>query len=242
MLRVALALAPMPILALLVALLGDSDPRAGSTSAGSPVVAGGGPSPGEPVLRHDLVAAYERSRRATWLIVFDFTRELRDGRRLELRLAELNRPPDHLTAGFGGVNGRVGGREVVCGEVEGETLCAPRGPAVPFEDELATELAEFRDALWPPARWYAVAAGEPRTVLGRPTRCFVLRRVVDVPAPPYGEEAEYCFGRRDGAPLYNRIERREGTDERVAVEARREVSEADVAALLAGEVPVPSPP
>ena len=75
---------------------------------------------------------------------------------------------------------------------------------------------------------------------GEPTRCFVLRRAVDVPSPPYGEVAEYCFAVADGAPLSSRIERVEGTDERVATAVRRVVTDADVAALLAGEAPVAS--
>jgi hypothetical protein len=73
----------------------------------------------------------------------------------------------------------------------------------------------------------------PRTLAGEGARCYRLRRTVEVPAPPYGERAEYCFT-VDGAPLLTRIERREGTDERVAVRVRRDVAEADVQAMLAG--------
>src|SRR5439155_706436 len=72
----------------------------------------------------------------------------------------------------------------------------------------------------------------PEPVLGERAACYALRRIVNVPDPPYGERAEYCFA-GDGVPLLTRIERREGTDERVAVAVSRRVGDGDVQALLA---------
>ncbi|MDQ3944899.1 MAG: hypothetical protein M3357_07085 [Actinomycetota bacterium] len=225
------ALLPLPLIAVAAAALGDrAEPR---TPRAVPTTAPAGVP--EPVLREEFLDAYERSRRATWLITYDFTRRLVNGGKLDLTVTYLNRPPDHLNIGLGGVSGRVGGRTVVCNEVEGRELCAPEGPVVPFEEELASEISELRDVLQPPQKWYVVEGGGVREVSGEDARCFGLRRVADVRSPPYGERAEYCFATGDGAPLLNRRERTQGIDQRVAVEITRQVGDAEVAALLAPE-------
>lgn len=210
---------PLPAIALTAALVGD---------AGNGVERFDKP---EPEVREEFIDAWERSRRATWSVEFDYQRRLGNRGRLDLQIVEVNRPPDHLVAGHGGLNGRVEGREVVCDAVDGQEVCAPTGTAAPFEEELAAQLSELRDALQPPAKWYAVEEGDARRVAGEPARCFVLRRIATVPSPPYGDRAEYCFA-TDGAPLLTRIERRQGTDTRVATEIRRTVTEADINQLL----------
>jgi hypothetical protein len=230
-LRVLLALLPLPILAIVVTVLGNG----GSEAVAPPSVVTTAPAVPEPVLRREFLDAYERSRLATWLISYDFARRLANGASLDLKVVELNRPPDHLIAGLGGLSGRVGGRQVTCDEVDGRTVCAPEGPVVPFEEALAGELSELRDVLQPPAKWYAVEGGGERKVAGESARCFTMRRVAAVFSPPYGERAEYCFATADGAPLLNRVERREGTDQRLAREITRQVGDADVAAFLGPE-------
>ncbi len=231
-LRVVLALLALPVLAVAVAVVGAG----GSEEEARPAVTSTtGPAVPEPVLREEFLQAYERSRRATWLITYDFTRRNRNGANLDLEVTELNRPPDHLLAGLGGLNGRVGGREVVCDDVEGRTLCAPEGAAVPFDEALAAELSELRDVVQLPAKWYDVEGGGRRQVAGETARCFTLRRVAAVFSPPYGERAEYCFAAADGAPLLNRIERREGIDQRLARDITRQVGDDDVAAMLGSE-------
>ncbi|HLF40420.1 MAG TPA: hypothetical protein VI854_02985 [Acidimicrobiia bacterium] len=235
--RVVLALLPLPVLALAAAALGQAGgaevPGTGDgRDTPAETVVAADPVP-EPQRREELLAAYERSRRATWLIDFAFRRRLHNGGRLDLTVVELNRPPDHLIAGLGGRSGTVGGRTIRCEQVEGREICAPQGAAVPFEDSLAEQVSELRDALQPPAKWYAVGLGERRRVAGEQATCFVLTRLVNVPSPPYGDRAEYCFA-EDGVPLLARVERREGTDERTAEAVRRVVTDADVEDFLAG--------
>jgi hypothetical protein len=226
---VSLALLPVAGVAVLAAV-SRSGPAGGGDSKGSPSRS---PEVSETRLREEFLAAYEQSRRATWLVTYAYHRQVRNGSRLDVELTELNRPPDHLVTGLGGLNGRVGDRQVVCNEVGGAQLCGPGGPAGSFEDELVSQLAELRDVLQPPARWYVLERGGRLTLVGERARCYRLRRAVDVPAPPYGERAEYCYA-ADGAPLLTRIERREGTDERVASRVRRDVADADVQAMLIG--------
>ena len=223
------ALLPLPILAVAVAAVGDGGGEGASRPA---VTSTTGSTVAEPALREEFLATYERSRRATWYIVYDFSRRLRNGASLDLTQVVLNRPPDYLRAGLGGLNGRVDGREVVCDDVDGQFLCAPEGPAAPYEEALAAELSEFRDVLQPPAKWYAVEGGGEEMVAGETVRCFTLRRIVTVPSPPYGNRAVYCFATADDAELLNRVERQEGTDERRAIEIRRQVTDADIAELL----------
>jgi hypothetical protein len=201
---------------------GDGGPRTTSTTAPPPVV----------LPPEHLLEAYERSRRARWLVEYDFSRRLSNGAEVDMTVVEVNVPPDRVRVGLGGVDGRVDGRQVLCGEHEGRRLCGPGGPAVPFEEQLAIDLGELGDVLRPPQNVYEVLRGDPRTVLGEALDCYVLRRVAFFPAPPYGERAEFCYG-ADGAPLLNRIERLEGTDEQVATSVRRDVSRADIDELLA---------
>jgi hypothetical protein len=229
---VLLALLPLPILAVAVAVLGGGGSEAVAPRPVVTTAPGGVP---EPVLRQEFLDAYEGSRRATWLITYDFTRRLRNGSKLDLSVTELNRPPDHLIVGLGGLKGQVGGREVICDDIDEKTVCAPEGTAVPFEEELAAQVSELRDVLQPPAKWYAVEGGGDLKVAGETARCFTLRRVAAVFSPPYGERAQYCFATADGAPLLNRVERREGTDQRLARQVTRQVGDADVATLLGPE-------
>ena len=230
--RVVAALLPLPVVALLAAGLGDAGRSGGPATRPHPTP----PTTvmPEPQVREEFLAAYEGWRRSTWLVDYDFRRRLANGARLDLEQVELNRPPDHLISGLGGLSGRVGGQLVVCDDVEGREVCAPRDPAVPFDEEVASQLSELRDTLQLPAKWYAVEAGRSRTIAGEQGRCWVLRRIVDVDAPPYGNRAEYCFT-ADGIQLLARIERTQGTDERVAFHVRRDVSDADVQALVTGE-------
>jgi hypothetical protein len=228
---VLLALLPLPVLTVTVAVLGGGSesrpPRVVTTTAPAAVP--------EPILRQEFLEAYERSRRAIWLIRYDFTRRLRNGSKLDLSVISLNRPPDHLRVGLGGINGVVGGRTIVCDDVNGEFLCAPEGAVIPFEEELAGEVSELRDVLQAPAKWYAVEGGAERKVAGEMARCYTMRRIVNVPSPPYGNRAESCFATADDAPLLNRVERREGVDERIAREISRQVTDADIADLLSSE-------
>jgi hypothetical protein len=226
---VVAALLPLPLLAVLAAALGDRDDRRDPPAVVVTTAPAGIP---EPVLRQEFLETYERSRRATWLIRYDFTRRLRNGSNLDLSLTELNRPPDNLRIGLGGINGRVGGRTVVCDDVDEEFLCAPQGAVIPFDEELASAVSELRDVLQPPAKWYAVEGGGDREIVGETAHCFTMRRIVNVPSPPYGDRAEFCFATADDAPLLNRVERREGVDERIAVAISRQVSDADVADVL----------
>jgi hypothetical protein len=229
--RLLVALLPLPLVAAGAAVLGDRaehrTPPAVPTTAFAGVL--------EPILREEFLEVYERSRRATWLITYDFTRRLRNGAGLDLTVLELNRPPDHIITGLGGLKGRVAGREIICDDIDEQTVCAPEGAAAPFEEALAAEISELRDVLQPPAKWYAVEGGGDREVAGETARCFMMRRVAVVFSPPYGERAEYCFAAADDAPLLNRVDRREGSDERIAREITRQVGDAEVAALLAPE-------
>jgi len=176
--------------------------------------------------RAELVAVFEQGRRATWYAEFKFERRLRNGQNIATDESEVNRPPDHVAAGLGGIGGIRNGHRIACDNVNNQQVCAPNGPAASFDADVAERVANLSAALEPPNHWYRVERGAAQTIAGERARCYRLRRIVLVPAPPYGEQTVLCFG-RDGVPLRVRTERIEGTDDRVATVVRHTVTDAD---------------
>jgi hypothetical protein len=64
--------------------------------------------------------------------------------------------------------------------------------------------------------------------------CFDLRLVLGMRAPPYGNHATFCFDAASGAPSTIRVQRPEGTDTLELVTVTAEVTDDDLAALMAG--------
>ena len=52
---------------------------------------------------------------------------------------------------------------------------------------------------------------------------------LDVPAPPYGDHALFCFDRATAAPVLIEIERPEATDQTTAREIRTQIRPEDLA-------------
>ena len=166
------------------------------------------PSPRGEKAAAALVAAWDRKLHGTYVVDQTFTRtlpngsELRDGSRL------VQRPPDRLIVGLGATTGTVGkqrrGKIVRCGPVVGQT-CSPTADAGPYEDDVADELATLRSYLEGPNPLYRVTEYIDRG-------CFSLVLALQVPAPPYGNEALFCFDEATGrAPqTLTVVERPEG--------------------------------
>lgn len=181
--------------------------------------------PAEPAAQR-FIAAYERSRTATFVVEQHFIRTLPDGRSIEGDTRIVQRPPDdRLVAGLGALSGRLGGRVLACatddGAVGAPTRCTQGPPAPPYDEEVQAEVATLRTYVESRPPLYRVADGAE-------SGCFVLTLALALPSPPYGDEATFCFDEATGAPTLIRIARPEATDETRAVEIRATITEADL--------------
>ena len=179
----------------------------------------------------DFLAAYERSRTATFVVEQTFTRTAPNGRVLSYDLRLAQRPPDdRLLVGGGNAEGRLDGNVVRCAtEPSGTSGCQEGPPARSYDEEVAGEVAELDQLLSGPNPPYAIAAGEPG--------CWTITLRLDVPSPPYGTEAEFCFDAATGAPARLEIERPEAVDVVEAVEIRSQVTTADLRPEDLGSLP-----
>ena len=210
-------LASAVVLALLVPLLPDEDDRQ-APGAADPVAA--------------FLAAYERSRTATYVVEQTFTRTAPDGRSLTYERRLVQRPPDdRLLVGGGSAEGRLDGRVVRCTtSPDGTSGCTQGPPARPYDEDVVGEVAELRQLVEGGDPLYEVADGDDEG-------CWTLTLVEAYPSPPYGEEAGFCFDVDTGAPVRLEVRRQEAVDLAVTVEVRRTVTDADLQPGDLGDLP-----
>jgi hypothetical protein len=170
----------------------------------------------------ELVAAYERSRMATYALDGEFTRTLADGRRLESGAMVVQRPPDELRRQLGGTSGRINGRRVNCStDLNGQFSCAPGAEVGPWEEMVAKEVENLRTYFDPAQPVYAASR--------RSDGCFELQLVAAIADPPYGVRAVMCFDPASGAMRSIEIEHENGAIDRLEAAAIRGVTAQDFA-------------
>jgi len=185
--------------------------------------------PGVPA--EDLLDAYRRSREVTFAEVRTFTRTAPDGRSLsyEERLVQVP-PDDRLLIGGGAASGRLDGRVLRCStDAAGASRCFEGDEASPWEEEVAAEVGNFEALVVGPDRLYDVEAGPE-------DGCFTLVLARDMLAPPYGDQAVFCFDEATGAPSRVEIHRPEAVDLVEATEIRTEVTPADLRPAELGDL------
>src|SRR5438067_12287601 len=153
----------------------------------------------------EFVAAWGRRLTGTYAVVDRIDRHLLNGRSLvsEVRLAQ--RPPDRLRVGAEGVDGRVNGRLLGCVAVPGADIqWRDGGSAPPYQQDVDRQVRLLRRLVIGPRRAYDVhRVGDG---------CYRLELRARILAPPYGEDATFCFDEATGAPLRSTVRRAEGTD------------------------------
>lgn len=181
---------------------------AGATLAGRDDVES--PTRHDPGAAAELVAAYRRSRAATFAVEQTFSRRLVSGARVDLATVVAQRPGSRITRTDDSVSGVVDEREVACQRIEdgGGWRCR-RGVVVDLAATAAREAAALRSLVDGPVRRYDVTSGGPG--------CFRLRLVAPGIAPPYGSGATLCFDPATGAPTRTDVRRDEGVDRTRAI-------------------------
>lgn len=190
---------------------------------------GSGDTDGDPVAA--FLAAYERSRTATFVVEQRFTRTTPDGGELVREQRLVQRPPDdRMLIGGGNAEGRLGGRVVRCSTApDGTSGCIEGPPARPYDEEVAAEVAALRQLVDGDRPVYEVVAGAPG--------CWSLHLRLAVLSPPYGETAGFCFDPETGAPSRLEIRKEEAIDVIDAIRIKAEVTAADLRPEDLGELP-----
>jgi hypothetical protein len=165
-----------------------------------------------------FLAAWERAASGTFVVRSTFERRLAGGQAMSAESVLAQRPPDRLLRQGGTVTGRLAGRQVACAEVEGDPVpCADAGPAPPWPDQVAAEVAAVRRLVTGVSPRYAVESVADG--------CFRLRLRVWQPAPPYGTRSTFCFDPATGAPTRTEVARPEATDVTTATDISAPTSE-----------------
>jgi len=178
-----------------------------------------------PSAAQSFLAAWQRSRLATYVVQSDFVRTLPDGRQLQSTTTTVQQPPEtRLVTGLGSVSGRLNGKVVGCAATpDSNSGCVTGAPAPDYRSEVDAELRQLESYVTGPRPLYGVVDfGDA------PTHCFRLDLAIALPSPPYGDHALFCFDRRTGAPALTEIQRPEATDRTIAREIRTDVRPEDL--------------
>jgi len=172
-----------------------------------------------------LLDTWRASRSSTFVVESDFTRTLTDGQQLKDQTRTVQRPPgDRLSFGFGSASGRLGGHLYRCAATSDATsTCLQSTLAPDYGSEVDSEIATLASYVEGDRPLYRVTAFSDV-----PGPCFRLDLAIDVPSPPYGRHALFCFDRDTLAPNLTVIERDEGTDRTQATSIRGTVTDADL--------------
>lgn len=176
----------------------------------------------------ELVAAWERSRHATFVATGTYERRSDvSGATISSEDVVAQRPPRRLHRQLGGVEGRDDDRLIVCpagvpGEGEEPAPCQLGAPGgLTYDESVEREVAGLRSLVQGDDPIYVVTSPEPG--------CFdlELRRVE--PRAPFGVAASFCFDAATGAPSARQVRHAGGIVEVLIVtDIRPEVRDSDL--------------
>ena len=170
-----------------------------------------------------FLASWERSRTETYRLESSFRRTVEGRSGIASTQEIVQRPPERLVSQSGSVEARLDGRLVSCATGPDEELqCRDRGPAPPYEDEVAEELERLEG--------YVRDERRPPYFVDRVDGCFRLRLAIELPAASrtYGETARFCFDPETGALLRSVVTREGSEDVTEMVALTDEVDDRDL--------------
>ena len=181
------------------------------------VARAGGPEP--PPAVDAFLAAWRRSLTGTYAMHQVVERRLVSGRTFSSEVTLAQRPPDRIRVDSSGTEGRVGGRRFGCVPDGG---CRFGGDAPAYTKDVDDELRLLRAIVASETPLYATAYSDAGD------GCFLLTLRARVLAPPYGEDATFCFDAATGALRASVVHRAEATDTTTTVDLRADVRPADL--------------
>ena len=189
------------------------------------------PTP-DPGAARELVALMRAGEGKSWLITSDFTRTLRNGRRLRQTMQEGRSPQLHVLTAGSAMTIETRTRAYTCTLVETGSACHETTPGLTLPESEVLRVAIAAGA-------YGVTRQAGATIAGEHARCFRVLATGHGGLPAVGVETDVCLA-PDGVTLTDRVVRATGdVDERTARGVRRDVSPADVEQLARGFDPGP---
>ena len=174
--------------------------------------------PDGPSATEAFLAAWRRSLTGTYVAEQVVERRLVSGRSFSSEVIIAQRPPDRIRDGSSGLEGRVDGRRFGCVPDGG---CRFGGEAAPYRQEVEEEMDLLRAIVDAAVPLYRVVHGDD-------DGCYVLVLRARILAPPYGEDATFCFDARTGALRRSVVHRAEATDTTTTVDLRADVRPSDL--------------
>jgi hypothetical protein len=181
------------------------------------VARAGGPEP--PPAVDAFLAAWRRSLTGSYATHQVVERRLVSGRTFSSEVTLAQRPPDRIRVDSSGTEGRVGGRRFGCVPDGG---CRFGGDAPPYAKDVDDEMGLLRAIVASETPLYATAYSDAGA------GCFLLVLRARVLAPPYGEDATFCFDAATGALRTSVVHRAEATDTTTTVDLRAGVRPSDL--------------
>jgi len=181
----------------------------------------------DPGAARELVALMRAGEGKTWLITYDFTRTIANGRRLRQTMQEGRSPELHVLAAGPAITIETPTRTYNCTLVDSGSACHEQhsGATLPESQVLRVAIA---------AGAYGVTREAGATIAGEHARCFRVLATGRGGLSGVGVETDACVA-ADGITLRDRVVRATGdVDERTVRTIRRDVSNADVEQLARG--------
>lgn len=168
-----------------------------------------------------FLAAWQRKLRGTYVVDATVTRTIAGGAQLVAPLRMVQRPPDRLTYGYGDATGRTKDATLRCPSTpSGASPCFSSPGAPSYDDDVAQELATLRT--------YVDGANPLYSLVDFRDGCFRADLALQFPAPPWGNQALFCFDAATGAPSLTVIDHGDVVERTVAAGIRPRVDDADL--------------
>ncbi len=219
------AVAVLAVAAVVLAMTGEDSGRPEAIVTVEPNVIEGVSFPAidhDPAAAAELVAAWERWRRASFVSSGTWTRTV-DGITGPLigDVYTAQDPPRRLVIRLGAVAESIDGLTAACSPVEDDDVVAPtclRGQGIGYDERVTGELAFVEQYVGGSNRLYDVATDGV---------CYQAELIGPALASPWGRWAEFCFDEESGALRLARIRRPSAIDVESINTIRTEVSAAD---------------
>ena len=173
----------------------------------------------------DLVAGMRQGERGHWLVTFEFTRKLANGRVLTQAMHEGRVPSLRVLTSGTSMTVEKRAEHFDCNLVGERSECSPTatGRVLPPSEVLRVSVA---------AGAYGVERRPAETIAGERARCFRVRATGPATIPDLGAATDLCVS-DDGIVLRQRVEKASGdVDERVARSVRRGVTMRAIEAVI----------
>jgi hypothetical protein len=180
----------------------------------------------DPAAARDLVSLMRSGERGRWIVQYDFTRTLADGRVLRQTGNEGRSASWHVVRQGAAMTIERGNLTYTCALVGDRSGCTKTADHAALPESEVVRVAVAAGA-------YDVVRMQDATIAGIGARCFRMRATGQGSLPEFGVETDRCLS-AEGVPLRLFVARPPGyVNEQVATTVRRRATTAHVRALAA---------